>query len=72
MNGGAGDDILDGGAGNDTLNGGAGDDVYVYGQGYGNDTVNAYDAGPDRYDLIRLADLGPDDVVFEAAQGAIG
>src|SRR5439155_8872322 len=39
LNGGNGDDTLDGGAGNDALTGGAGNDVYVFGFGYGEDTV---------------------------------
>jgi Ca2+-binding RTX toxin-like protein len=39
LNGGAGNDILDGGTGNDTLNGGAGNDTYLFGLGYGVDTI---------------------------------
>ncbi|MDR0571830.1 MAG: putative Ig domain-containing protein, partial [Rickettsiales bacterium] len=62
--GGVGDDLLDGGSGDDSLNGGAGNDVYVFGQGYGNDTINAYDTTAGRYDLIRLKDLNSDDVVI--------
>ena len=38
----AGDDYLDGGAGNDNLHGGSGNDTYVWGMGYGNDTINNY------------------------------
>ena len=38
-----GDDTLDGGAGNDWLEGGYGDDVYVWGAGYGNDTIKNTD-----------------------------
>ena len=37
--GGIGDDTLDGGAGSDLLEGGEGNDVYVFGRGYGNDTI---------------------------------
>ncbi|MDN6085342.1 MAG: hypothetical protein L0I51_07790, partial [Lactococcus plantarum] len=37
--GGAGNDILDGGEGNDLLSGGAGDDTYIFGRGYGIDTI---------------------------------
>lgn len=33
------DDVLDGGAGNDRLEGGAGDDTYIFGLGYGHDTI---------------------------------
>jgi hypothetical protein len=60
-----GDDILDGGPGNDYLEGGTGNDIFVFGVGYGNDTINAYDATRgSRYDIIRLQDLNADDVVF--------
>ena len=66
LNGQAGDDVLDGGSGNDTLNGGAGNDTYVFGRGYGNDTVNAYEGqlAADRREVIRLNDLNFDDVEF--------
>ncbi|MEA2997061.1 MAG: hypothetical protein QOG74_2610, partial [Alphaproteobacteria bacterium] len=33
------DDTLDGGAGNDVLNGAGGNDTYVFGHGYGRDTI---------------------------------
>lgn len=33
------DDVLDGGAGNDYLNGGDGNDTYLFGFGYGEDTI---------------------------------
>jgi Ca2+-binding RTX toxin-like protein len=35
-------DRLDGGAGNDLLRGAGGGDTYVWGRGYGHDTINAY------------------------------
>ena len=38
--GNAGNDTLDGGVGNDYLEGGKGDDTYIWGIGYGNDTIN--------------------------------
>jgi Ca2+-binding RTX toxin-like protein len=44
--GGAGDDILVGGAGNDTMNGGTGNDSFVFAAGFGNDTINQFDANP--------------------------
>jgi Ca2+-binding RTX toxin-like protein len=62
--GGIGNDVLDGGAGNDSLEGGAGNDVFVFGKGYGDDTINAYDAAEGCYDLIRLVGLAPEDVVI--------
>jgi VCBS repeat-containing protein len=40
LNGGAGDDLLDGGAGTDILWGGAGNNVFVFGRGYGRDTIS--------------------------------
>ncbi len=36
---GIGDDRLDGGAGNDSLSGGRGNDTFVFGTGFGNDTI---------------------------------
>jgi Ca2+-binding RTX toxin-like protein len=58
--GGGGDDVLDGGAGKDTLTGGvagggAGNDTYVFGPGYGQDTVYDNDATAGNVDTIALA-----------------
>lgn len=39
LEGSAGHDTLDGGADNDHLEGGTGDDTYIFGQGYGHDTL---------------------------------
>ena len=39
IDGSSGNDILDGGAGNDYLRGGSGDDTYIFGKGYGIDTI---------------------------------
>lgn len=36
---GAGDDVLDGGAGADVLDGAVGSDTYIFGRGYGSDTI---------------------------------
>jgi len=49
--GGSGSDVLDGGAGNDRLEGSEGSDTYVWGTGYGNDTIH------ETFDLI----LRPED-----------
>jgi Ca2+-binding RTX toxin-like protein len=38
-----GSDTLDGGPGNDTLNGGLRNDTYLFGRGYGVDTISDYD-----------------------------
>ena len=51
----AGNDTLDGGAGNDSLIGGTGSDTYLFGRGYGLDTVNNYDTGTGKLDVIQLA-----------------
>jgi Ca2+-binding RTX toxin-like protein len=70
--GGEGDDILDGGAGNDHLAGGAGNDVYVFGKGYGQDTVDAYDTSTSDKDSIRLVGLSPEEVEFGLEKDADG
>src|SRR5262249_23256086 len=49
-----GDDVIDGGAGNDYLDGGNGNDTYIFGKGYGADTI--HDSG------TNIA-LGTDNVV---------
>ncbi|MBN2653557.1 MAG: hypothetical protein JXR79_00375 [Nitrospirae bacterium] len=70
LNGGVGDDVLDGGAGDDYLNGGAGSDTYIFGRGYGKDTVNCYnecdsDSGLPTYDTVLLKDgITIDDLEF--------
>ena len=48
LTGGTGNDTLDGGAGNDALRGGAGNDSYLFGLGYGSDTIDNSDGGTDR------------------------
>ena len=64
LDGGNGNDILDGGAGNDTLDGGYGNDTYVFGRGYGHDTIKSSDSTVGKRDVIRLADLTLDEVEF--------
>ena len=54
LNGEEGNDKLDGGAGIDWLNGGAGNDVYIFGRGYGQDHIYAYDGTANKRDLIKL------------------
>ncbi|MEW6292453.1 MAG: calcium-binding protein [Pseudomonadota bacterium] len=51
----AGSDRLDGGSGDDYLEGWTGDDTFVFGRGYGRDTVNAYDSGAGT-DVIELTE----------------
>lgn len=60
------DDVLDGKGGNDTLRGAGGDDTYIYGRGYGNDTI--LDHGPiniweeDLNKIKFIGGLSPDDI----------
>ena len=51
-----GNDTLIGGAGNDYLDGGSGSDTYVFGKGFGQDTVHNYDYSTGRKDIIRFTD----------------
>lgn len=61
--GGEGNDLLAGGSGNDGLNGGAGDDMYLFGRGGGQDSVNNYDVGIGKTDVISFAaDISPTDL----------
>ncbi|MFA7293634.1 MAG: calcium-binding protein, partial [Rhodocyclaceae bacterium] len=69
LNGGTGNDILDGGAGNDTLYGNTGDDTYVFGSGYGQDTVYDYGSTVGAGDTVRIgADVTPADVTVTRDQ----
>lgn len=52
-------DLLDGGSGNDTLEGGSGDDTYVFGKGYGNDTIHDF-----AYDVVSSNNAGFDTIQF--------
>ena len=70
--GNAGHDVLDGGSGNDYLEGGSGADTYVFGKGYGYDTVNAYDTNYNDREVVRLVGLNPDDVEIGTAQRTEG
>lgn len=64
LDGGSGNDILDGGAGEDYMKGDEGSDTYLFGLGYGNDTV--YDVATQsgsRNDKVQfLAGIDSDDV----------
>lgn len=64
--GGTGNDRLCGGEGYDYLEGGSGNDTYVFGAGYGYDTVNAYTPDQSNYDTVRLLELTANDVEFHA------
>ncbi|MFB3884943.1 MAG: calcium-binding protein [Thermodesulfobacteriota bacterium] len=58
-----GNDTLDGGPGNDTLQDGLGNDTYLFGRGYGTDTISDYDTTSGNRDKIRFhSDVLPGDV----------
>ena len=78
MMGDDGNDTLDGGIGNDNLYGGNGADTYIFGKGFGQDTVYNYDSDNSvdtvRMQGIRLAETqfrkeGSDLVMFGYAAG---
>ena len=61
------EDRLDGGKGNDTLTGGNENDIYVYGLGYGNDTIieGLTNILSGRYDRVLFKEgVGPEDLKF--------
>jgi len=61
---GAGADSLDGLAGNDVLDGGFGADTYIFGRGYGQDTIQEADDGSFALDNVRFAaDVLPAEVL---------
>ena len=64
--GGNGDDLLSGGAGNDKLNGGAGADTYVFGRGFGHDTILDAVENEVRVDTVRFSGLNAGDVEVSA------
>lgn len=53
-----GDDILDGGTGDDYLCGGNGNDTYIFGKGYGNDTIEDWGGSS----TVTFKDVSSDDV----------
>lgn len=64
LHGSVGNDILNGGTGNDNLNGGTGNDTYMFGRGYGVDTIIDRDAAERNVDTIRfMDDVASEDVI---------
>lgn len=58
LNGGENADTLDGGEGTDSLYGGNGDDTYVFGKGYGADTIEDWNGSS----IVKLTDINIDEV----------
>jgi Ca2+-binding RTX toxin-like protein len=81
LNGGAGDDVLygqdgkdtlDGGTGNDDLQGGAGNDIYLFGPGYGQDSIFDDDRTVGNVDTVRfVAGVAPTDVTVTRDMGSL-
>jgi Ca2+-binding RTX toxin-like protein len=61
---GAGGDTLDGGIGNDYLEGSIGNDLYLFGSGYGQDSIKDYDTTAGNSDKVKFFDLNPIDLIF--------
>ncbi|MBR1382995.1 MAG: hypothetical protein IJ555_04180 [Ruminococcus sp.] len=65
LDGGSGDDYLDGGSGNDTLIGRNGNDTYIFGRGYGQDTINESNGNSSNDRVVFADDVSVDDVEFK-------
>ncbi len=61
-----GDDTLDGGAGNDFLEGYLGNDIYLFGRGYGQDSIDDQGDSSDVDTLQLLDGITPGDVTLRA------
>ncbi|MEM9012970.1 MAG: beta-propeller fold lactonase family protein [Pseudomonadota bacterium] len=55
LSGGGGRDTIDGGAGDDMVDAGAGFDLFIFADGFGNDTVSGFDTAEDTIDFSELA-----------------
>jgi Ca2+-binding RTX toxin-like protein len=66
LEGQGGNDVLDGGTGNDTLNGGSGSNTYLFGRGYGHDTITreAQRLAQEAQYVQFLEAVGPNDLWF--------
>ncbi|WP_200384611.1 putative Ig domain-containing protein [Rhodocyclus tenuis] len=60
--GGSGDDLISGGGGNDVLAGDSGADTYIFGRGFGNDTISDSAENGVQRDTVRLLGLSPTDI----------
>ena len=62
----AGDDTLDGGSGNDMLVGIEGSDTYIFGRGYGNDSISEYISSSSEVNkVVFTADILTSDITLE-------
>ena len=66
IHGGAGDDLISGGAGDDLLYGESGADTYVFGRGYGHDTISDTAENGVQRDSVRFLGLTPADIRVSA------
>jgi len=72
LSGAAGNDTLDGAGGNDTLTGGTGADGYVFGRGYGSDTIVENDATTGVKDFVSFgATIAKGDISFQKSGNAL-
>jgi Ca2+-binding RTX toxin-like protein len=68
LNGAGGNDRLEGGAGNDSMNGGAGLDVFLFAEGFGDDTITGFDANAGSgQDLLDISGLGISAATFASS-----
>jgi Ca2+-binding RTX toxin-like protein len=68
-----GNNVLDGGAGNDYLKDDGGSDTYIFGRGYGTDSINDYARLAGEVDTVQmLAGILPTDVSVTAESGGQG
>ena len=57
-----------GGAGSDYIESGLGDNIFVFGRGYGHDTVKACNGAVNKHNQVRLLGLGPDEITIRVAE----
>jgi Ca2+-binding RTX toxin-like protein len=72
IDGGGGADTLTGGGGNDVLTGGADADTFVFGTGFGNDTITDFVTGTDKIDLSALGTLTFDTIIANTTDSGSG
>ena len=68
LTGNDGNNVLDGKGGNDVLAGGHGSDTYIFGRGYGHDTIEDYSYLTDTDTVKMLAGISPADILVSRDQ----